>query len=145
MKTYLYDCILRITDDSSHIIRDMRNMILHMNIPMLCLLWGIMLLVYLDVFNQIVGNPAKYSFVVGKTMFEALFYSLFFVMWNEFIRNTSWRTRVSILNTGIKRVKQLNLNRNQVLILLFVIYDHVLILMYTNISLYIFHQENNHN
>ena len=139
MKSYVYDCILRITDDSSHIVRDIRNMVLHMNAPLIYLLWGTMLLVYLDVINQVIGNPVKYSFVVGKTMFEALFYSLFFVLWTELLANTKWRERFRFLQMGINKVKHIPINKNKLLVLSYATFHNLIIFIYTTRLIYTLH------
>ncbi len=137
MSGLFYNCILRFTDDSLHIVRDMRTMLNNMNTPLVWLLWGIMALVYVDVINQFTGNPMKYTFTVGKVMFEALFYSLFFVIWGDLFKQSSWKQRFSVITQPIKIIRSLHINRNKTIFLLYVLFHNFIFLIYTTWTLYI--------
>ncbi len=98
----LYAHAIRLTQNSTMLLNEIRNMLLHFNTPLLWMLWGILILVYLDIVNHITGSPLQYGFIISKLMLEAFFYSLFFAIWGDVLNQTSWRQRVVF----IKSIKQ---------------------------------------
>ena len=114
----LYTHILQLTQNSSSLIREIQSVVTHFNTPLLWLFWGIMALVYVDLFNNISGTPVKYGFIISKVMFEAFFYSLFFAIWGDVLNQTTFKQRLLM-------IKELRQKMNSVI--------------QNNVSLHVFH------
>ena len=108
----LYAHVLQLTEHSSSLIKEIRMMVTHFNTPLLWLFWGIMGLVYLDIFNNIYGNPLRYGFMISKVMFEAFFYSMFFAMWGDVMNQTNLRQRIAFIKKIRNALKVILLKRN---------------------------------
>ena len=94
----LYNSVVNITNDSSIIMNNIRQLVSDLNRPIIWLFWGILLLVIIDVYQQISGNSSKYGYMVGKVMIEAFFYSLFFAIWTDFFQSRKLKQRLNIVN-----------------------------------------------
>lgn len=99
----LYNSVVNITNDSSIIMNNMRQLVSELNKPIVWLFWGILSLVLIDIYQQLSGNSSKYGYIVGKVMIEAFFYSLFFAIWTEFFQNKKLHQRLDI----VKKTKRI--------------------------------------
>tara|TARA_Y100000389_G_scaffold202053_1_gene246371 strand:- start:6567 stop:7244 length:678 start_codon:yes stop_codon:yes gene_type:complete len=105
-------------NEGSVVMREVKDSLVKLNKPLVCVVWGIVALIYLDVYNNVSNNekgPA-YSFYIGKVLLEAFFYALFFALWGDIFNEYPLRRRLKFLNETYKRIQSLDLTEDSFLI-----------------------------
>ena len=136
----LYNSVVNITNDSSIIMNNVKQLVSDLNKPIIWLFWAILSLVLIDVYQQISGNSSKYGYMVGKVMIEAFFYSLFFAIWTDFFQNKRLKQRLNIVNKTkrILNIKKYILQPKFVLCIYF-ISNSSIVIYYCNWMISIFY------
>ena len=72
-------------NETAYVAREIKESLTKLIKPLICVVWGIVALVYLDVYNNASNNTGSpfYSFYIGKVLLEAFFYALFFALWGD--------------------------------------------------------------
>lgn len=131
----LYNGVLNFTQDSSFLMRSFRQLVTDLNKPIVFMFWGILVLVVLDVFHQLMGDSTKYGYLVGKVMIEAFFYSLFFAIWSDVFQRKNWKTNVKLMN-GARQVFNIKkyFAQPKVVIGVYFIMNNALVIYYASIN-----------
>ena len=108
-------------NESSIVMREVKESLTKLIKPLICVVWGIVGLVYIDVYNNAstgTGTPF-YSFYIGKVLLEAFFYALFFALWGDIFTEYPLRTRLKFINDGYKKIQNVDLTQDSILMPLF--------------------------
>lgn len=98
----IYTEISKVLCNSSVLMNELQKIVVKINTPFYWMLWGIMILVYIDVINNVIGGPLMYTHLIGKLMIEAFFYALFFGLWTEYLKSNTWKDKLIFINNSLK-------------------------------------------
>lgn len=105
-------------NESSVVMREVKDSLSKLSKPLVCVIWGIVGVVYLDIYNNAsTGNTIQfYSSCIGKVLLEAFFYALFFALWNDIFTEYPLRSRLKFINVTYKKIQNIDLSQDSILI-----------------------------
>lgn len=108
-------------NETAYVAREIKESLTKLIKPLICVVWGIVALVYLDVYNNASNNTGSpfYSFYIGKVLLEAFFYALFFALWGDIFTEYPLRTRLKFINDGYKKIQNVDLTQESFIIPVF--------------------------
>ena len=108
-------------NETAYVAREVKESLTKLIKPLVCVVWGIVGLIYLDVYNNVSNSDGAtvYSFCIGKVLLEAFFYALFFALWGDIFNEYPLRSRLRFINDSYKKIQTLDLTQDSILMPVF--------------------------
>ena len=105
-------------NETAYVARELKESLVKLNKPLVCVVWGIVCMVYIDVYNSASNNNGTpfYSFYIGKVLLEAFFYALFFALWGDIFTEYPIKTRLKFINDSYKKIQNIDFSQDSLII-----------------------------